>query len=158
MHTQEHNIGKWFWHFKTKKYWAIHQSQALARRELTLYQEAFADDKIKLTIMMIFVFHRVEIIVGKWQNADDQYFLLFPQCYQKAFHSRLLKVGIIMHYTKHITLSQIHKVHFVNHSTAAWGKPVHGLAENQPITESFGPGQPAQTVQTDLGRYFMQEH
>ena len=44
---------------------------------------------------MIFVFDRVENIVGKGENADYQHFLLFPQCFQKAFDSGSLKVGIV---------------------------------------------------------------
>ena len=34
--------------------------------------------------MMIFVLDWVEDIVGKRENAVDQHFLLFPQCFQKA--------------------------------------------------------------------------
>ena len=34
--------------------------------------------------MIIFVFNRVENIVGKGENAGDQHFLLFPQCFEKA--------------------------------------------------------------------------
>ena len=34
--------------------------------------------------MMIFVFDRVENIVGNGENAGYQHFLLFPQCFQKA--------------------------------------------------------------------------
>ena len=37
---------------------------------------------------------RVESMVGKGKNAGYQHFLLFPQCFQKASFSRLLKVGI----------------------------------------------------------------
>ena len=33
---------------------------------------------------MISVFDRVENIVGKGENAGNQHFLLFPQCFQKA--------------------------------------------------------------------------
>ena len=40
---------------------------------------------------MIFVFDRVENIVGIGENAGHQHFLLFPQCFQKAFCSGLLK-------------------------------------------------------------------
>ena len=36
--------------------------------------------------MMISVFERVENIAGKGENAGFQHFLLFPQCFQKAFH------------------------------------------------------------------------
>ena len=45
--------------------------------------------------MMIFVFDRVENIVGKGENAGYQHFLLFPQCFQKAFYSGSLQVGIV---------------------------------------------------------------
>ena len=34
--------------------------------------------------MIIFVFNRVENIVGKGENAGNQHFLLFPQCFEKA--------------------------------------------------------------------------
>ena len=46
--------------------------------------KAFADDKIKVLNMIIFVFDTVENIVGKGENAGCQHFLLFPQCFQKA--------------------------------------------------------------------------
>ena len=42
--------------------------------------------------MMISVFDRVENIVGKEENAGYQHFLLFPQCFQKAFFLGSLKV------------------------------------------------------------------
>ena len=38
---------------------------------------------------------RVENIVGKGEIAGNQHFLLFPQFFQKAFSSRLLKGGIV---------------------------------------------------------------
>ena len=44
---------------------------------------------------MISVFDSVENIVGKEENAVYQHFLLFPQCFQKASFSELLKVGIV---------------------------------------------------------------
>ena len=44
---------------------------------------------------MIFVFDRVENIVEKGENAGYQHFLLFPQCFQKAFYPGLLKVEIV---------------------------------------------------------------
>ena len=37
--------------------------------------KAFADDKIKVLRMMIFVFDRIENIVGKGENAGHQCFL-----------------------------------------------------------------------------------
>ena len=42
----------------------------------------FADDKIEVLKMMIFVFDMVENIVGKGENAGYQHFLLFVQCFQ----------------------------------------------------------------------------
>ena len=44
---------------------------------------------------MISLFERVENIVGKGENAGNQHFLLFPQCFQKASFLGLLKVGIV---------------------------------------------------------------
>ena len=57
--------------------------------------KAFADDKINVTEKLKFVFERVENIVGKGENAGNQHFLLFPQCFQKASILGLLKVGIV---------------------------------------------------------------
>ena len=47
--------------------------------------KAFADNKRKLAKMMVFVFDRVENIVGKGENAGYQHFLLASQCFQEAF-------------------------------------------------------------------------
>ena len=44
---------------------------------------------------MIFVFDRVENIVGKGENAGYQHFLLVPQCFQEASSSGSLKAGIV---------------------------------------------------------------
>ena len=38
---------------------------------------------------------RVEKIVGKGEISGYQYFLLFPQCFRKAFLSESLKVGTV---------------------------------------------------------------
>ena len=47
--------------------------------------KAFADDKIIMTEILIFLLLRmVENTVGKGENAGYQHFLLFPQCFQKA--------------------------------------------------------------------------
>ena len=43
--------------------------------------KAFADDKLNVTQNIKVVFHRIEYIVGKEENAGYQYFLLFPQCF-----------------------------------------------------------------------------
>ena len=41
--------------------------------------------------MMIFVFDRIDNIVGKGENAGHQHFLVFPQCFQKGFFLRVVK-------------------------------------------------------------------
>ena len=41
--------------------------------------KAFADDKLNVAKIMMYVFERVENIVGKGENAGYQHFLLFPQ-------------------------------------------------------------------------------
>ena len=45
--------------------------------------------------MVISILDRAENIVGKGENAGYQHFLLFPQSFQKASVSRLLKFGIV---------------------------------------------------------------
>ena len=57
--------------------------------------KAFADDKIIVTEMMIFLPNRIENIVGKGENASYQHFLLFPRCFLKPSFSGLLKVRIV---------------------------------------------------------------
>ena len=57
--------------------------------------KAFADDKINLNKKSEFVFGRVENIVGKGENAGNQHFLLFQQCFQKGSPLRTFKVGIV---------------------------------------------------------------
>ena len=58
--------------------------------------KTFADDKINVAQMMISVFHRVENIVRKGENAGYQHFLLFQQYLPKAsFLEGSLKVGIL---------------------------------------------------------------
>ena len=54
-----------------------------------------ADDKINVTENFNFVLGTVENIVGKGENAGYQHFLLFLQCFQKAYISGSLKVGIV---------------------------------------------------------------
>ena len=46
--------------------------------------KAFADDKLKVTKMIISVFDREENIVGKGEIACYEQFLLFPQGFQKG--------------------------------------------------------------------------
>ena len=54
--------------------------------------KAYADDKLYVTQNNKVVCHRIENIVGKEENAGYQHFLLFPQCFQKAFSSSASKV------------------------------------------------------------------
>ena len=51
--------------------------------------KAFADDKSNVAKNLIFLFDRVENIVGKGENAGYQHFLLFSQCFQRPSFSRL---------------------------------------------------------------------
>ena len=53
--------------------------------------KAFAEDKINVAQMMISISDRVGNIVGKEENAGYQHFLLFRQCFQKAFFSAVVK-------------------------------------------------------------------
>ena len=46
-----------------------------------------SNDKFCVAKIMIPVFDRVENILGKGENAGSQHFLLFPQCFQKAFYT-----------------------------------------------------------------------
>ena len=57
--------------------------------------KAFADNKSNVTQNIKVVFHRLENIVGKEENAGYQHFLLFPQCFQNAFSSSASKVVIV---------------------------------------------------------------
>ena len=57
--------------------------------------KAFADDKLSVNQNVKVVFHRIENIVGKEENAGYQHFLLFPQCFQKAFSSNASKIVIV---------------------------------------------------------------
>ena len=57
--------------------------------------KAFADDKSNVTQSIKVVFHRIENSVGKEENAGYQHFVLFPQCFQKAFSSNASKVVIV---------------------------------------------------------------
>ena len=57
--------------------------------------KAFADDKLNVTQNIKVVSHRIENIKGKEENAGYQHFLLFPQCFQKAFSPSASKVIIV---------------------------------------------------------------
>ena len=56
--------------------------------------KAFADDRTNVSEKLKFVYGRVENIVEKGKNAVNWHFLLFPQHFQRASFSSLLKVGI----------------------------------------------------------------
>ena len=78
---------------------------------LTLYQKtkildrtklkAFADDKLNNAKMRISVFDKVENTVRKGENAGNQHFLLFPQCFLSSVGS--MKVGVVWY---RVNLSQ----------------------------------------------------
>ena len=57
--------------------------------------KAFADGKLKVTKMMIFLFDREENIVGKGENVGYHHFLLFPQCFPKPSSLGSFKVRIV---------------------------------------------------------------
>ena len=57
--------------------------------------KAIADDSLNVVKMMIYALDRVENIVDKGENAGYQYFLLFPQYFQKPSCPRTLKLGIV---------------------------------------------------------------
>ena len=57
--------------------------------------KAFADDKINVKEKFKFGLGREENIEGKGENAGNQHFLLIPRCFQKAFLTGSLKVGIV---------------------------------------------------------------
>ena len=46
--------------------------------------KALADNKVKVTEKLKIILGRIENIVRKGENAGNQHFLLFPQCFQKA--------------------------------------------------------------------------
>ena len=50
--------------------------------------------------MIISVFDGVEYIVGKVENAGFQHFLLFPQCFEKAFFPETSKGVIVWEWVK----------------------------------------------------------
>ena len=56
--------------------------------------KAFADDRLNVTQNVKVVFHRIENIVGKEENAGYQHFLLFPR-FQRAFSSSASEVVIV---------------------------------------------------------------
>ena len=57
--------------------------------------KSFADDKLNVTENIKVVLDSIENIAGKEENAGYQHFLLFPQCFQKAFSSSASKLVIV---------------------------------------------------------------
>ena len=57
----------------------------------TLKGLGFVDNKLYAEKYK-FVMGGEENIVGKGENAGNQHFLLFPQCFQRASYTRLLTV------------------------------------------------------------------
>ena len=71
--------------------------QALYGKILDLFRlKVFLDVNLTVTQKSKFALGRVENIVGKGENAGYQHFLLFLQCFQKAFSLGLLKVWIVL--------------------------------------------------------------
>ena len=62
--------------------------------------KAFTDGKSNVTQNIKVVFHRIENIVGKEENAGYQHFPLFPHRFQKAFSSGASKVVIVWYWVK----------------------------------------------------------
>ena len=52
----------------------------------------------------------VENIMGEGENAGYQRFLLFPQCFQKASYTELLKVGIVWYKINSVSASFLTKL------------------------------------------------
>ena len=57
--------------------------------------KAFTDNKLNVTQNIERDFYRVQNIVEKVEDADNQHFLLFPQCFRKASSSGVSKVIIV---------------------------------------------------------------
>ena len=52
--------------------------------------KAFADDILNISKTVVSLCDREENTVGKEENAGYQHFLLFPQCFFKAFFFRVV--------------------------------------------------------------------
>ena len=57
--------------------------------------KAFADKKLSVAKIKIFLFDRAENPLEKGDNAGYQYFLLFPLCFPKPSSFGTIKVGIV---------------------------------------------------------------
>ena len=72
------------------------QQQSLDRSKF----ERLVDNTLFHAAMARSVFYRTENVVRKGENAGDQHFLLFSQCFGKASSSRLLKNGVVWYQFK----------------------------------------------------------
>ena len=57
--------------------------------------KVLTDNKIIVIQKLRFRLRKVENIVGKGENAGNQHFLLFQQCFQKLSCPEMLKFGIV---------------------------------------------------------------
>ena len=61
----------------------------------TLDRTELKDEKLKFAKMTISIIDTVENTVEKGENAGNQHFLLFPQCFPKPSFLGSLEVGIV---------------------------------------------------------------
>ena len=61
--------------------------------------------------MKIFVFDRVENIVGKGENAGHRHFLLFPQYFREAFYPGALQFGTVWFKRQNFRFVQIESMY-----------------------------------------------
>ena len=83
--------------------------------------KAFADDNLNVTKMVIYVFDRVENIMGKRRNCLYKQFLLFPQCFQKPSFPDPSKGAIVWEWVKE-ALDQIQSRKLFNKNLSKDGK------------------------------------
>ena len=77
--------------------WTVIFLNALPNKKILEASEskAFAEDKMNLALMMVYVFDRAQNITVKGENAGYLDFLFFPQCFQKAISSGVFQVMIV---------------------------------------------------------------
>ena len=62
--------------------------------------KAFADNKLNVAEMTVFLFDKEENSVGNGENAGYQHFLLFPLCFPKISSLGSSRVGILWYTVK----------------------------------------------------------